>query len=215
MSSEYDPLFSSRSSSGGEDEDLEAVRERFQAAGTPYLASPWTWCAWALLLPAAALATPLALAAAGFAGTLFLWSAAILVGGGIEATAMRRAGAGGSALASWAMRVQGNLSLVALVLSVLLLWRGEAWALPGLWLLLLGHSFFQLGGLSFPALKRYGLTYQLGGLVALVAASHALTAFAVTTALANGGLALAAWRRRREARGDVTPARSARRSGDR
>jgi len=38
---------------------------------------------------------------------------------------------------------------VALALSALLVWQDLAWALPGLWLLLLGHSFYMLGGIAF------------------------------------------------------------------
>jgi hypothetical protein len=194
--SEYDPLFSPEGSDGRGDE-LAEVTERFRAAASPYLSSPWSWLTWGLLLPAAALATPAAAAARGFAGVLLLWSVTILAGGAVESRVMVRARAGGSPLATWALRLQGNLSLVALALSILLLWRDEAWALPGLWLLLLGHSFYGLGGLSFPALRRYGLAYQAGGVAALAAGDEALLVFALTTAVANLGLAVAVWRRRR------------------
>lgn len=195
MASEYDPFFSSPQD--GDSEVLEEVRERFQAAARPFLRSPWSWLAWGLVLPAAALATPAVATARGPAGVLFLWSGAILAGGAVESRSLVRGRAGGSPLAAWALRVQGNLSLVALALSILLLLRDEAWALPGLWLLLLGHSFYGLGGLSFPALRRYGLVYQLGGVGALAAGPRALVVFAAATALANLGLAVAVWRGRR------------------
>lgn len=189
MSSEYEPLFGT--SRAGDDEALEEVRERFREAARPYLSSPWSWCVWAVLLPAAALATPALTESFGPAGAVFTWSAAILVGGAVEALSIRRAGGGGSGLASWAMRTQGNLSLVALALSGALLLAGEARFLPGLWLLLLGHSFVSLGGLSHRIFKRYGFAYQLGGLVAVGLPEHALPVFAVTTALANLGLGVA------------------------
>lgn len=195
MASEYDPLFSSPQD--GDSEVLEEVRERFREAARPFLRSPWSWLAWGLVLPAAALATPALAAARGPAGVLFLWSGAILAGGAVESRSLVRGRAGGSPLAAWALRVQGNLSLVALALSILLVLLDEAWALPGLWLLLLGHSFYGLGGLSFPALRRYGLVYQLGGVGALAAGPRALAVFGVTTALANLGLAVAVWRGRR------------------
>ncbi len=196
MPSEYDSIFASRPVPPEAAEAFEQVREHFQAAGRPYLSSPWSWCAWGVLLPAAALATPAVAGRFGFSGALMLWSAAILAAGGVEAWAMVKAGAGGSPLASWALHQQGNLSLVALALSVLLVVRDEAWALPGLWLLLLGHSFYGLGGLSFTALRRYGLAYQLGGAAALLAGSRSLAVFAAATALSNLGLAWAVWRRR-------------------
>jgi hypothetical protein len=83
------------------------------------------------------------------------------------------------------LRVQGNLSLVALTLSALLIWQDLAWALPGLWLLLLGHSFYMLGGLAFEPFRACGLLYQLGGVAALWPNSSPLGAFAVATAAGN------------------------------
>jgi len=203
--SEYDPPFSRRRPS---EEDLavfEEVREHFRHSARPYLSSPVSWLTWALVLPTAALLTHGLAPVAGFAGLLFLWSGAILVGGAVEAVVMFRRGAGGSPLASWALRVQGNLSLLALALSALLLWRDEARALPGLWLLLLGHSFYSLGGLSYTALRRYGATYQAGGFAALFLPDHALLIFAATTLVANLGLGLAVWRRQRRERGASAP----------
>jgi len=184
MPSEYEPLFAS--SRTGPD-DLEPVRERFRAASRPFLRSPWSWFAWALLLPTAALATPLVFRLAGPTGVLFGWSATILLGGAVEFMAIRRSGggAGGGTLASWVLRVQGNLSLVALLLSALLIWQDLAWALPGLWLLLLGHSFYMLGGLAFEPFRVCGILYQLGGLAALWSGGAPLTVFAIVTALGN------------------------------
>ena len=196
-SSEYDPPFGSGAVSPAEAEAFEAIRERFREAARPYLASPWTWLTWGLVLPAAALATPAAARAWGLSGVLLLWSGAILAGGAVEAGSMMRRGTGSSPIAAWALRVQGNLSLVAVALSAVLVVADEAWALPGLWLLLLGHCFFSLGGLSEPLLRRYGLAYQVGGVASLAAHSGALPVFAVTAALANLGLALALWLRRR------------------
>lgn len=195
MDSEYDPprLFHRQPQ---DDDRFEAVRAAFRDAGSSYLRSPWPWLCWGLLLPTAALATTRAAGAWGPVGVLLLWSLTIIAGGVVEATSLARHRAGGSAIAGWALRVQGNLSLIAVVLSALLLYLDSSWALPGLWLLLLGHSFYGLGGLSFPALRRYGLTYQLGGLVALCAGTAALVVFAATAAAANLGMALAVWRRR-------------------
>jgi hypothetical protein len=196
LSSEYDSPFAFRRPSPEAEAELAAVRARFQAAAGPYLASPWTWLCWGVVLALAAVATPAAARLGRFAGVLLLWSGAIVVAGSFEAWSFwQRGGGRGSLLAGWALRAQGNLSLVALLVSALLVWRGEAEALPGLWLLVLGHSFYILGGLSFPALARFGLAYQLGGSVALFAGSRALSIFAVTALVANLGLALATLRK--------------------
>lgn len=195
--SEYDTLLSDPSGEP-EDDDLEEVRARFAAASRPYLSSPWSWFAWAVILPTAALATSALYRRGGAAGVLFLWSGAILVGGLIEGGALWRHRAR-TALGGWAMRMQGNLSLVALALSALLLWLESARALPGLWLLVTGHSFYLLGSLSQPALRRYGLLYQAGGLCALWPGELSLAIFAATTAIANFGLGVALLRGRREA----------------
>ena len=112
MSSEYEPLFDPAPI--GTD-DLEPVRDHFRAASRPFLRSPWSWFSWAVLLPAAALATPLALRLGGPAGVLFTWSGVILLGGAVEILAIRRAGrrTAASTLAAWVLRLQGNLSLIA------------------------------------------------------------------------------------------------------
>lgn len=83
------------------------------------------------------------------------------------------------------MRAQGNLSLVAVVLSGLLFWLDGARYLPALWLLLLGHNLFSLGGLAFAPMRVAGILYQAGGLVALVPGSRPLWAMAAATALGN------------------------------
>lgn len=196
MPSEYEPLFARQASEVAD--DLEPVRERFRAASRPFLRSPWSWFAWAVLLPAAALATPGAWRAGGFSGVLFTWSGVILFGGAVELVAIRRSGGGGGStpLASWVLRVQGNLSLVAVAFSALLIWQDLAWALPAVWLLLLGHSFFMLGGLTFEPLRTCGILYQLGGLAALWP-GYALPAFAVATALGNLWMGVAVLRSRR------------------
>jgi hypothetical protein len=197
---EYDPLFASAPPDEGPD-DLERVHERFAAASRPYLRSPWPWLAWAALLPGAALATEPVLAARGPAAVLLVWSGAILAGGAVEAAGFLagRRGDGerrSSPLARWVLRLQGNTSLVAVALSAALLWQGEAALLPGLWLLLLGHSFYSLGGLALPAFKPYGLVLQLGGLAALLPGVPALAVFAAATGAGNLWMAFAVWRRR-------------------
>lgn len=194
MPSEYEPLFTP--GPAGED-DLEPVRDHFRAASRPFLRSPWSWFSWALLLPVAALATPLALRLGGPAGVLFAWSGVILLGGAVEIFAIRRAGrrAAAGTLASWVLRLQGNLSLIALALSVLLVWLDAAWALPGLWLLLLGHSFYMLGGLAFAPLRTCGVLYQLGGLAALWPGGSPLLVFALASFAGNAWMGMGVWRR--------------------
>lgn len=84
--SEYDPLIPDRAEV---EDDLSPVEERFRRASGPYLRSPWSWLAWALVLPGAALLTPFAARAGGPAAVLAGWSAAILVGGSVEVAATR------------------------------------------------------------------------------------------------------------------------------
>jgi hypothetical protein len=206
---EYDPLLRARRD---EADDLERVRDLFAAAGRPFLASPWPWVAWGVLLPAAALATPAALDLGGPAAVLALWSLTILAGGAVELLGIRRAQRRhpSTPLAGWVLNVQGNLSLVALLLSGALLWSGQGRLLPGLWLLLLGHSFFQLGGVAFPPFRLYGLLYQAGGAMALWPRGvDPYQAFAAFTALANLWLAWAVSRERRAARSADRPASDA------
>lgn len=203
---DFEPLLGRRRE--GPD-DLDQVRDLFAAAGRPFLLSPWPWLAWALLLPAAALATPRVVATLGPSGALGLWSLTILAGGAVELLAIRRGRRrhGSSPLAGWVLNVQGNLSLVALLLSGALLWAGLGRLLPGLWLLLLGHSFYQLGGVAFPAFRLYGLLYQAGGAVALWPVGiDAFVVFAVATAAANLWLAAAVSRERASARSAGRPA---------
>jgi len=127
------------------------------------------------------------------------------VGGSVEVAAILQIGgrADGRAertpLAAWVLRVQGNLSLVALALSILLVWQDLAWALPGLWLLLLGHSLYLLGGLAFPPMRTCGAVFQAGGVLALWPRLDPLWAFAAATAAGNLWMALQVWRLRREA----------------
>jgi hypothetical protein len=193
MPSEYEPLFEPERAGA---DDLEPVRDRFRAASRPFLRSPWSWFTWAALLPAAALATPLAFRLGGASGVLFSWSGVILLGGAVEMLAIRRSGRerGSGTLAAWVLRLQGNLSLVALVLSALLVWQDLAWALPGLWLLLLGHSFYMLGGLAFAPLRTCGILYQLGGLAALWPGGAPLAVFALATAAGNLWMGIGVWR---------------------
>ncbi len=202
MPSAYDPLFGG--GDGEADDALDRVRESFEAAGRPFLSSPWSWLAWAAALPAAALSTPRVMATAGPAGALLLWSVTILFAGAIEVASLRlrRRSEPGSqraaSLSGWSLWVQGNLSLVALVLSAALVVRapGLGELLPGLWLLLVGHSFYVLGGLAYRPLKTCGLAYQLGGAAALWPGIDGLLVFAGVTGAANLALAWAVWRRR-------------------
>jgi hypothetical protein len=94
------------------------------------------------------------------------------------------------------LRIQGNLSLVGLALSVLLVWRDLTPFLPALWLLLLGHSFYLLGGLAFPPMRTCGLVFQLGGFAALWPGFDPLLVFAVATAAGNLWMAIQVWRLR-------------------
>ena len=158
--------------------------------------------AWAIVLPSAGLATPSIAASKGPIGLLVLWSVAILAGGLIEATQIVRNRETGTAstLSAWVLRAQGNLSLVALVLSIALIWQGAGRLLPGLWLLLLGHSLYTLGGMALAALRRGGLVYQIGGLLALWPHDMEMVIFAVTTLVANAGIAWSIWRERSASR---------------
>ena len=196
--SEYDPVFSAqerrRDFGSAAAEDEEAVRAAFVRAGQGYLVSPLSWLVWAVVLPGAALLTERYGANLGLRGLLLLWSGAVLAGGVVEGALLWRSRArraGGSGLGSWAMTAQGNLSLVGLGLSVAVAWIGQAWLLPGLWLLLIGHSFFTLGALASRPLRACGVAYQLGGAAALWPGGRALVAFAVATAIANLGMAVA------------------------
>lgn len=198
MTSEYDPVFHERDRRDDPASDLAQARRLFAAASRPYLSSAVPWLVWALALPAAALATPVAFERATHAGVLGLWSAAILVGGGVEGLFLlwaRRRSGGGTPLGSWAMTLQGNLSLVAVALSALLLLLGEPRFLPALWLLLLGHSLFALGSLAFAPQRTAGILYQLGGIAALVPGVPPLWAFAAATALGNLWIAAGVARR--------------------
>jgi hypothetical protein len=191
VASEYDPLFSRPDDAADDDAPADgaaagmgAVRRSFELAARPFVSSPWVWLAWAVLLPGAALATPGIYRRFGPSGPLFLWSIAILLGGLVELAGLKRRGALGARtpLAAWALRVQGNLSLVGLALSVVLVWVGESELLPGLWLLLLGHSFFTLGGLAFRPMRTAGVLFQVGGAIALWPGSSPLGAFAAASA---------------------------------
>jgi hypothetical protein len=183
--SEYDELFTAP-----DEEELrtvETVRRAFRAAASPYLARSLPWFSWGLLLPAAALSTPLAISAGREAGAIVLWSSTILLGGAIEGLTILRQQRRRSrtSLGAWAMRSQGNLSLVAALLSGLLFWIDAARYLPALWLLLLGHNLFSLGGLAFPTMRHAGLVYQIGGVAALAPGLRPLWAMAAATALGN------------------------------
>ncbi len=192
----YDPLFSRRER---DDSDLDQARQLFARASRPYLRTPWSWCGWAVVLPAGALATNTVAARWGLVGVLFLWTAVIVVGGVGEAAAiLRPGGLASTGLAQWVLRSQGNLSLIAVALSITLVVVREAWALPAVWLLLLGHSFFAYGGLALPAIRWAGVIYQLGGVAALLPGTNPLWAMAIATALGNLWIARAVYRERRQ-----------------
>jgi hypothetical protein len=207
MKSEYDP-FLAPARTRHESSNLDAARGLFAEASRAYLSSPLPWLAWSAILPAAALLTRYAERRFGWTGVLLLWSFAILAGGAVELGAVRRATGEmvSTPLASWAFGVQGNLSLVCIALSFLLLWIGQAWALPGLWLLLLGHSLVTLGGLAFLPMRHAGLVYQIGGVAALWPRGEPLLVLALTAGAANLWMALAIGRR---ARGGDDPAGAA------
>lgn len=191
--SEYDPLILRPEAS--ESDDLERVQRHFASARQAYLVSPVPWLAWAVVLPVAALITPMAGSRWDGAGVLFLWSSAILLGGLVEvAFILRRRSQGATRLGGWVMQLQGNQSLVGLVLSAFLVWQGLTVALPALWLLLVGHSFFLLGGLAFQPMRRVGILYQLGGAAALWTPGRPLLVFAVVSAIGNLAIAVALWR---------------------
>lgn len=197
--SEYDPLIPEPT--GPVSDDLARVQDLFETASRPYLASPWSWFAWAVVLPLAALGTARANTWRGGVGVLLWWSLAILVGGVVEMAPhllRRGVGQGSTPLASWVLRVQGNMSLVAAGLSVVLVVYDLAWALPGLWLVLLGHSLYQLGGLAFSAFRVCGILYQIAGFLALWQPAQPLLVFAAATALGNLWVGWAVWRRRGE-----------------
>ena len=104
-----------------------------------------------------------------------------------------------SDITRWVFRGQGNLSLIAIVLTAALAWQRMYEFLPAVWLLLIGHSFFAIGGLAATALKRGGLLYQVGGVISLLPWFGSLTVFAVTTAIANLTIAVSLWLRGRHA----------------
>jgi hypothetical protein len=194
--SEYDPLFGPEDAMGDDAvgaRDLDEVRERFARVARPYLASPWPWVVWAVVLPATAVLHPQVAIRYGPRGVLLLWSAAVLLGGVVEGVGLlrRRRRAPSTPLVAWLLRAQGNLSLIAVALSAYLLWAGRGEALPGVWLLLVGHSFYVLGGLAFPPFRLYGLAFQVVGAAALWPGAAPLQLFAGVTGAANLWLA---WR---------------------
>jgi hypothetical protein len=194
--SEYDPLF------GGADErridDLESVRDLFARAAAPFTRSPWSWWTWAVVLPAAALATRPVAPRFGPSGVVLLWCAAILVGGTVEMWVVRGvAAAPRTTLASWVLRSQANLSFLAVAISAVLLWLEQPALLAGVWLLVVGHSFLVLGGLAFLPFRRAGWIYQLAGLGALWPGQDGLLWFAAATCLGNLTIAGSVCARRR------------------
>lgn len=196
--SEYDPIVPLGELSS-EPSDLERVRRLFERSADRFVRSPWSWVLWAAVFAGAALATRAVHAAGGSWLVVVLWSTAILVGGAVEAILYSRAGRGlkPSQLARWVLRSQANLSLVGMALSVYLVWRGDPLALPGVWLLVVGHSFWAHGGLGFSAFRGAGLLYQIGGVAALTPWVDPLVALAVAVAAGNLWLAAAVWRRSR------------------
>ena len=188
MGSEYDPIFGR---GGAVEDDLDTVRDLFARASAPFTRSPWSWWTWALLLPAVALATRPLLARYGPPGPILAWCSIIILGGIVEMSVVRSGAATQqTTLATWAVRSQANLSFVGVVLSAVLVWYGQIGALPGVWLLLLGHSFLVLGGLAYRPFRRTGWIYQLAGLAALLPGQDGLVWFAAATALGNLSIGL-------------------------
>ena len=183
-------------------DDLERVQHRFAIARRPYLRSPIPWLVWAIVLPGAALATGPVVERYDSPGVLMLWSVAVLIGGVVEGSIILRSRRSATTpLAAWVLRIQGNQSLIGLALSVFLIWQDLPQALPAVWLLLIGHSFFLLGGLAFPAMRQAGVIYEIGGLLALLPGPASMMIFAVATALGNLRVAVALMREMREGGG--------------
>ncbi len=138
----------------------------------------------------------------GALAVLLLWSLAIMVGGVIEAVVIARGGGSSkrTPLSRWVLRGQANLSLVAFLLSLVLLWKDQPQLLPGLWLLLVGHSFYTLGGVAFPPIRASALVYQAGGVISFLPGLNALYVFALTAAVGNLWIGWAVWRRNRRLR---------------
>jgi hypothetical protein len=178
--SEYDAI-PPRIPLSTEPSDLDRVQARFEEASVGYLRSPWSWWSWSLILPIAALVGRAIYPVAGARAVLFIWSFFILCGGLVEGAILLTGSsmAARTPLAGWVLRTQGNLSLVAVALSALLIWQNLATFVPALWLLLVGHSFYVIGKLSFPPLRTAGLIFQGGGVAALVPAVDSLAVFAV------------------------------------
>lgn len=191
MPSEYDPLRAREPLASGAS-DLDRVRAAFARAAAGYLSSPWPWVCWAVVLPLAALRTEAVAEAAGPLAVLLLWSSAILLAGAVEGVTLWRSRDRrvASDVTRWVFRGQGNLSLAAILLTAALAWRGAYDLVPGVWLLLIGHSFFSVGALAKSALRRGGLLYQVGGAISLFPRFDSLLVFAVTAALANGVIAV-------------------------
>lgn len=198
MTSEYDPVFGPPSVGASSSSDLAEARELFEEASRPFLGSPLPWLGWAILFPAAALLTGAVAQSFAWVGVLLLWSATILVGGFVEiATIRSRRPAVSSSLASWVFQAQANLSLIAVVLSLALLFYGRPEAIPAVWLLVLGHSLFMLGGLAFGPVRQAGLLYQVGGILTLLPLFDPMVVLAVTTFFANGWIGLKVAQRNR------------------
>lgn len=189
MASEYEPLFARKEAAI---DDLEAVRTVFAGAAAPFTKSPWSWAAWGLLLPAAALATPAIQSRHGPFAVVIAWCLIIIVGGIVETWVLRwGATARRTTVATWVLRSQANLSFIAVAISAVLIWHRQTTLLPGVWLLVLGHSFLVLGGLAFRPFRRAGWIYQIAGLGALWPSQDGLLWFAAATALGNLSIALA------------------------
>jgi len=194
MASDYEPLFAPKKAPV---DDLEAVRNIFAGAAAPFIRSPWSWAAWALLLPGAALATPTVLGRYGPFHVVIAWCLVIILGGMVEMWVLRRGGGTErTTVAGWVLRSQANLSFIAVAISAVLIWYRQPAVLAGVWLLVLGHSFLVLGGLAFRPFRRAGWIYQLAGIGALWPGQNSLGWFAAATALGNALIAIAVARRR-------------------
>ncbi len=181
---EYEPIFFTRKSKDSKEirDDLSIVQHLFKNAAQPFLSTPWGWLGWSIILPSSLLLTPVVNLKSGLRGIILLWSFSVLLGGIIEITAIRNSRYKNiSNLSGWAYSIQGNLSLVGLALTSLLIFSSPR-IIPSLWLLIIGHSFYSLGSLADNILKYVGIYYQVMGIFTIFTHPLYISAFAFFSA---------------------------------